>query len=45
MDCEYGWLADEQVNVFRHDDISNERKSIAVAHLAKNLDEDIPDAN
>ena len=37
-----GWLADEQVNVIGHDDVTSQRETVAVAHLAQKLDEQIP---
>jgi hypothetical protein len=36
-----GGFADEQVNVVGHDDVARERESVAVAHLAQNLHEQI----
>jgi len=36
-----GGLADEQVNVIGHDDVAHEHESVAVAHLAQNLHEQI----
>jgi hypothetical protein len=43
--CSSHRLADEQVNVLGHDNISDQRKSVAVAHLTKNLDKNILGAN
>ena len=40
-----GRFADEQVNVLWHDDISDQRESVAVAHFAQNLHEKIFGAN
>jgi len=40
-----GWFADQQVNVSRHDHVTDERKTVAVPNLAKNLNESIPGAN
>jgi len=37
----YFRLAHEQMDVFRHDDISDKREPIAVPHLAKNLNRSI----
>ena len=42
----YLWrLADEQMNVLGHDDVGHERKSVAVARLAKKLYKRISSAN
>lgn len=38
-------LADEQVDVFRHNDVAHQREAVAVARLAENLDERIPGSN
>jgi hypothetical protein len=40
-----GRLADQQVDVLRHDDIAHEGESIVVAGLAKNLDKGVSSAN
>lgn len=36
------WLADEQVNVIRHDDVTSQGKTVAVTHFSENLDKQIP---
>jgi hypothetical protein len=36
-----GRFTDEQVDVLGHNDVPNERKSVAVAHLTQNLHEQI----
>ena len=41
----FGRLADEQMDVLRHDDITRQGEAVAVAHLAKNMDESISGAN
>jgi len=41
----FGRLADEQMDVLRHDDITHQGEAVAVAHLAKNMDENISGAN
>jgi hypothetical protein len=40
-----GWFADQQVNVFRHDHITDERKTVALADLVQDLDKSIFGAN
>ena len=39
------WLADEQVNVIRHDDVTSQGKTVAVTHFSENLDKQIPGTN
>lgn len=38
-------FADEQMDVLRHDNVAHKGKSVAVAHLAKNSDENVSGAN
>ena len=33
-----GWFADKQMNVIGHDNVTGQRETVAVAHLAQNLD-------
>jgi hypothetical protein len=40
-----GWLADEQMNVLGHDDITHQGEAVAIAHFAKNMYKSISGAN
>ncbi len=41
----FDWLAYEQMDVLWHGDVTHQGESVAVAQLAKNLDENISGAN
>jgi hypothetical protein len=40
-----GGFADEEMDMLRHDDVSNQCKTVEVAHFSQNMDEEIPWAN
>jgi hypothetical protein len=39
------WLADQQMNVFGHDNVADQSETIAVAYLIENLDKNVSRAN
>jgi hypothetical protein len=37
-----GWFAHKQVDMLRHDNVPNQPKTVDVAHLAQNINKEIP---